>query len=232
VFRWFLTRVQPLRDADGRIVRWFGSNTNIDERRRNDDFKETFVGVLGHDLRNPLNTILTTSRVLVMRQDTPADIRKKLERVTSSGVRMQRMIEQLLDLTRARLTAGIPITLSDTAVDLEVPVTRIVEELRVAHPGSTIELRTTGDCSMRIDTDRFEQVVSNLVGNAVTHGDPTRPIQVDLQSGATAITMSVENHGPPIDSEFPAGSGGARYPDRRQAARRRCAHHGVGHQER
>ena len=56
-FRWFLTRVEPLHDAGGRIVRWFGSNTNIDERRRNDDFRETFLGILGHDLRNPLSTI-------------------------------------------------------------------------------------------------------------------------------------------------------------------------------
>ena len=66
VFRWFLTRVKPFKDDEGRIVRWFGSNTNIDERRRNDDFRETFVGVLGHDLRNPLNTVLMTSRVLTM----------------------------------------------------------------------------------------------------------------------------------------------------------------------
>jgi PAS domain S-box-containing protein len=103
LLRWFLTRVRPLRDADAHIVRWFGSNTNIDDRRRNDDFKETFLGVVGHDLRNPLNTILTTSRVLMLREEVSAEIRKKLERVSASGLRMQRMIEQLLDMTRARL---------------------------------------------------------------------------------------------------------------------------------
>jgi len=88
-FRWFLTRVNPLRDAEGRIVRWFGSNTNIDERRRNEDFRETFLGILGHDLRNPLNTVLTTSRVLEMRPDMPQEIRNRLHRMTSSGVRMR-----------------------------------------------------------------------------------------------------------------------------------------------
>ena len=134
VFRWFLTRVKPLRDDDGRIVRWFGSNTNIDERRRNDDFRETFLGVLGHDLRNPLNTVLMTSRVLTMLPDTPDDIRKRLERITSSGVRMQRMIEQLLDLTRARLTEGIPVTFSAEPVDLGALVTKIVDEMRGGHP--------------------------------------------------------------------------------------------------
>ena len=202
IFQWFLTRVRPLRDANGRIVRWFGSNTNIDERRRNDDFKETFVGVLGHDLRNPLNTILTTSRVLTMREDTTADLRKKLERIISSGVRMQRMIEQLLDLTRARLTAGIPVMLSPDPVNLETSVARIVDEVRAGHPASTIEIRVQGDCSARIDTDRFEQVMSNLLGNAVTHGDATKPIRVTLQSTPTVAIVSVQNQGSVIESQF------------------------------
>ena len=96
VFRWFLTRVHPLYDDAGNVVRWFGSNINIDDRRRNEDFKESFLGILGHDLRNPLNTILTTARVLVRRPDISPEVNKRLERMVSSGVRMQRMIEQLL----------------------------------------------------------------------------------------------------------------------------------------
>jgi PAS domain S-box-containing protein len=201
-FRWFLTRVRPLHDADGRMVRWFGSNTNIDERRRNDDFRETFLGILGHDLRNPLSTILTTIQVLAMRQETPDDIRKWLGRVTASGVRMQRMIEQLLDLTRARLTDGIPVTLSPEEVDLAPLVGKIADEVRAAHPRSTIEVRVEGNCSARIDFDRIEQVVSNLLGNAVTHGDSTTPIRVVLASRPTAVSMTVHNYGAPIDPAF------------------------------
>ena len=144
VFRWFLTRVKPFKDDEGRIVRWFGSNTNIDERRRNDDFRETFVGVLGHDLRNPLNTVLMTSRVLTMLPTTPDAIRKKLERVTSSGVRMQRMIEQLLDLTRARLTDGIPITLSAEPVDLGALLTKIVDEMACRAAELPVRTRCSG----------------------------------------------------------------------------------------
>ena len=123
VFRWFLTRAQPLRDANDKIVRWFGSNTNIDERRRHEVFKETFLAILGHDLRNPLSTILTTSRVLMMRPDTPVEIRKKLERVTSSGVCMERMIEQLLDLARTRL-AGSVHSFAATGTRLETTLPR------------------------------------------------------------------------------------------------------------
>jgi PAS domain S-box-containing protein len=202
VFRWFMTRVEPLHDADGRVVRWFGSNTNIDERRRNDDFKETFVGILGHDLRNPLSTILTTARVLEMRKDLPAEMSRKLARVVSSGVRMQRMIEQLLDLTRARLAGGIPLALSPGEVDLAPIVGKIVDEIRAAHPKSIIQLSVQGPCFARIDADRFEQVVSNLVENAVAHGDETKPIQVRLDGRKAAVSMAVQNQGTPIEPAF------------------------------
>ena len=202
VFRWFLTRVKPFKDDDGRIVRWFGSNTNIDERRRNDDFRETFVGVLGHDLRNPLNTVLMTSRVLAMLPTTPDAIRKKLERVTSSGVRMQRMIEQLLDLTRARLTDGIPLTLSTEPVDLGALLTKIVDEIGEGQPNCRFELDVQGLCTARVDPDRLEQVMSNLLGNAVAHGDQTQPIRVVLHCEADWASLAVHNHGSPIPTDF------------------------------
>jgi PAS domain S-box-containing protein len=201
-FRWFLTRIEPLHDAAGRVVRWFGSNTNIDERRRNDDFKETFLGILGHDLRNPLSTILTTSRVLTMRQDTPVEIRKKLARVASSGVRMQRMIDQLLDLTRARLTTGIPVTVSDGEVPLAPIVLKIVDEIRAAHPESTLEVQAESDCLAPVDVDRFEQVVSNLLGNAMTHGDKAQPVRVTTRATSKEVRLTVHNQGDPIDPAF------------------------------
>ena len=201
-YRWFLTRVEPLHDAEGRIVRWFGSNTDIDERRRNDTFRDVFLGILGHDLRNPLTTILTTSRVLALRADTPDEIRKKLARVTSSGLRMQRMIEQLLDLTRARLTAGIPVTVSAAEVALGPIVTKIVDEVRAAHPGATFEVRLGDDASAPVDADRFEQVVSNLLGNAVTHGDKTKPIRVTMSATPNEVHLTVQNQGEPIEPAF------------------------------
>jgi PAS domain S-box-containing protein len=201
-FRWFLTRVKPLHDNAGRIVRWFGSNTNIDERRRNDDFRETFLGILGHDLRNPLNTILMTARLLEAHHGTPREIRSIVERVTRSGTRMQRMIEQLLDLTRARLTSGIPIVLSSQGIDVAQLVAKIVDEVRAAHPQSLIELRNEHNCTARIDADRVEQVISNLLENAVTHGERGRPIRVNLTSEPEAISVTVHNFGRPIDPAF------------------------------
>jgi len=112
---------------------------------------------------------------------------------------MQRMITQVLDLTRARLTSGIPLALSERPLALDPIVGKIVDEVLTANPGATIDVRVEGDCSALLDTDRFEQVVSNLLGNAVVHGDRARPIRVLLRAHANEVSMTVENQGAPID---------------------------------
>ncbi|HKO91251.1 MAG TPA: MEDS domain-containing protein [Polyangiaceae bacterium] len=174
--------------------------------RANDAFKEVFMGMLGHDLRNPLNTILTTARLMTLRAELAPDSQKRLERVVGNGVRMQRMIEQILDMTRDRLATGIGIVRSP-ARDLVPLVSRSVEEIRLLHPRSNIELFAAGPCLASVDADRFEQVVSNLLGNAATHGDSNRPItvrvsEVSVAGIGPAISLSVRNYGVPIAPGF------------------------------
>lgn len=175
------------------------------QAQANDAFKEVFMGILGHDLRNPLNTILTTARLMTLRGELLPDSQKRIDRVIASGVRMQRMIEQILDMARDRLTTGIAISRT-AARDLVPLVGKIVEETRLAHPERRIELRSEGPCFASVDADRFEQVVSNLLGNAATHGEPTRPIvvQVAQVDGASEpeVSFSVRNYGTPIDPSF------------------------------
>ena len=166
----------------------------------NDSFKEMFLGILGHDLRNPLSSMLTTAQTMTMRGDLGAETNARLSRIVSSGGRMRRMIDQLLDLTRARLADGIPLARSEQ--DLLPLVAKIVDELRTANPGRPIVLQADGPCRARIDADRFEQVVSNLVGNAVTHGDPAGPIHVELSTRETVASLAVHNGGTPIDPEI------------------------------
>jgi signal transduction histidine kinase len=164
----------------------------------NDAFKEMFLGILGHDLRNPLNTVLTTARIMLMSADGGGEGERRLERIVSSGVRMQRMIAQLLDVARARLAEGIPVTGAATQ-DLRPLAEKIVDEARAAHPARRIDLRFQPPCLAHVDADRFEQVASNLIGNAIAHGDPAHPITVALSAGDGLTTFSVHNLGSPID---------------------------------
>jgi signal transduction histidine kinase len=165
-----------------------------------DAFKQMFLGILGHDLRNPLSTILTTARMMTMRE-LPPDEAKKLRRIVSSGDRMRRMVDQILDVTRAKLAAGIPVK-PERGQDLVALVSRIVDEMRAGHPGRAIELEASGAVEACVDPDRFEQVVCNLLGNAVAHGDANKPIRVALTQRERVVSLSVHNHGVAIDPAF------------------------------
>ena len=163
-----------------------------------DAFKEMFLGVLGHDLLNPLHTILTTARLMTMRQELPAASQTRIDRIVSSGTRMQRMIEQIHDMTRDRLAAGIPVA-REREYELTPLVSKIVAEIRTVHPGHVVEFVSEGACKAKVDCDRFEQVVSNLLDNAVVHGDPEKPIRIALCSSTDQVYLSVHNYGSPID---------------------------------
>ncbi len=163
-------------------------------------FKEVFLGMLGHDLRNPLNAILTTARLMTMQKDHDSDTQKKIARVVSSGERMHRMIEQILDATRARLTAGISVSLTEPR-DIVPFVAEVVEELRAAYPERSFQLHAPLPCIARIDLERFAQVLQNLLENAVAHGDPARPISVAAVFDDATVCVSVHNYGQPIDAQ-------------------------------
>jgi signal transduction histidine kinase len=166
-----------------------------------DAYKEMFLGILGHDLRNPLNTVLTTARLMKMRGEAPTDNDRRFDRIISSGVRMQRMIDQLLDVTRARCADGIPVKRTQR-YDLAQLTLKIVDELRAAHPLRKLEVQTDGGCLAYVDADRFEQVISNLLGNAIMHGDPERPITVVVARRERVASVAVHNFGPAIDPAF------------------------------
>jgi signal transduction histidine kinase len=134
---------------------------------------------------------------MLMQRDLPPESQKKLERVVANGVRIERILDQLFDLTHARLAGGVPV--APTAEQDLVPlVSNVVTEMRVAHPSQGFELRTEPPCVMKVDGDRFQQVVSSLLGNAVSHGDRERPITVAVAGGPDGVTVSVHNHGAPI----------------------------------
>jgi signal transduction histidine kinase len=164
-------------------------------------FKEVFLGILGHDLRNPLNTILATARIMQMRNEVKPEACKRVERIVSSSTRMARMIDQILDVTRARLAGGIPIA-DRSAQPLGPLVTKIVDEIRAVHPARSIRLNIEPGCVASVDGDRLEQVVSNIVGNAVTHGDPAQAVSVDVLMRQGVCTIAVHNHGPAIEASF------------------------------
>ena len=160
-------------------------------------FAEMFVGMLGHDLRNPLNAVSMTARLLKRRGGSDE---KAVERILSSADRMSNMVAQLLDLTRSRLAGGI--TIDRKPIRLGEIVNEAVDELRLVHPQRNIRCEVRGDDRTLGDQGRLAQVVSNLVGNAVEHGDPALPVVVALSVSGDRLVLVVQNAGPPIPPEL------------------------------
>ena len=162
----------------------------VDDLRETVRFNEIFTGILGHDLRNPLGAIMTAAE-LALKRDESERLLKPLSRILTSGARMARMIDQLLDFTRVRVGAGIP--LAPRALELSTVVRQVMDELEDAHPNCTLCLEHEGDTSGNWDADRLSQVFSNLVANAVQHGVLEHGVSVRID-GTHAAQVRVEVH--------------------------------------
>jgi sigma-B regulation protein RsbU (phosphoserine phosphatase) len=157
--------------------------------------REQFIAVLGHDLRNPLASVNSGVRLLLR---DPS--REKAERIASmmyaSVLRMSGMIDNVLDFARGRLGGGIGLLRAPT--DLAAALTQVTDELRTAYPQRIIEehyeLPTGVDC----DSARMSQMISNLVGNACSHGDPATPVVVAALVVDGTLQISVVNNGEAI----------------------------------
>ncbi len=167
---------------------------------------ELFAGVLAHDLRNPLGTITTAAQLLLMRHEgsgSAADGETKpLSRILSSGQRMTRMIDQLLDFTRARTGGGIELNLRES--DLGELCADVMGEFEVAHPEWKMHCETIGDLGGSFDADRLLQVLSNLVANAGQHGHLDPGIRLKLDGGhPDFLRVEVHNGGSVPESVLP-----------------------------
>jgi PAS domain S-box-containing protein len=167
-----------------------------EEREQNERFRDLFVGMLGHDLRNPLSAVLTGTSLALRRSELSEADAWTLRRVHTAGQRMARMIEQLLDFTRTRHGGGIPVLREP--VDLREILVHVVDELGSANPEAVIELEHSGATDGAWDGDRLAQVFSNLIHNALQYGHG-EPVRVSVRGADGEVVVRVHNGGDPID---------------------------------
>jgi signal transduction histidine kinase len=163
--------------------------------------QERLVAVVSHDLRNPLGAITMSASAL---QRTIVDPRqaRQVARITASAGRMQALIHDLLEFARCRSgDAGIPVR--RTPERLGEICRRVLEEFRAANPDRSVNLTVSGNDTAELDADRVEQVVANLVANALKHGFAQKPVDVLVTSDAAdAVRLEVRNEGPPIPADL------------------------------
>lgn len=169
------------------------SRRELADERRMAQLREQFIAVLGHDLRSPLASIRTSAFVL-RRQSENAELAGFIDQ---SVARMSAMINDVMDFARGKLGDGIPVKL-EAARPLDETVTHVIRELQTAHPQSQFDVEMDLSAPVACDHGRISQLVGNLLGNAVTHGDPLKPVRLRGAIRGKMLEISVANSGKPI----------------------------------
>ena len=169
-----------------------------DEAKDRASFAEQMIGIVSHDLRNPLSTIQTAAAMLSRGVPPPGQDRM-VARIARASQRADRLIADLLDFTQARLGSGLRVRAEP--IDLHALVAEAVEELALAHPDRNLLHLHHGAGDCRADASRLEQLVGNLVSNAVSYGRSDAPVTVSSTIAAHAFSIAVHNLGAPIPAE-------------------------------
>jgi signal transduction histidine kinase len=187
--------------------------------------RDQFLGILGHDLRIPLGAIVTGAGALTASTGLDDESVRTASRIKDCALRMERMVGDLLDLTRTRLGEGLPIVRAQ--VDLGHVCQQVVAEIHEAYPGALLRFEPNGDLHGEWDRDRLAQAISNLVGNALQHVGKMRPVMVVARGERDEVLLEVHNEGPPIPQSEISGlfEPMAR---RRGAANEKSTHLGLG----
>ncbi len=196
-FRLFAELIGMHLEAQDRML---ASEAALLNERDTARLREQFIAVLGHDLRNPLNAIHSSAEVLRAIPHDP-DAAEFLDIIQRGSQRMGELISNLLDFARGRLGNGISVQRTPDA-DLAPALQHVVTELQTASAGRSIDSRITIHASVAADAARIAQLLSNLLANALTHGDPAAPITVDARTSADAFELFVENRGPALSPEI------------------------------
>ena len=223
MLRWHLSRALPVRDAEGRVVRWFGTNTDIhDQKLASEEYarllaretrarqeaeaanraKDEFLAVVSHELRTPLNAVLGWAEMLRSGKLDPVKAERASEKIVSNARLQAKLIEDLLDVTRI-ITGKLQLDLG--ALDVGTIVLAAADALRPTAEAKGVVLALEDDSRgvvVRGNEARLRQIVTNLVGNAIKFTPAGRRIEVSVRHRGPRLRIEVRDEGEGIAPEF------------------------------
>lgn len=172
------------------------TTSDLVTERATAELREQFIAVLGHDLRTPLSAILTRAELMMRRSDDPAMV-LAADKIRGSALRMSGLVDNVVDFTRGRMGSGLLLELSKHA-NVDLVLEQVIEELRGAFPDRDIGTDIARALALRCDPQRLAQLLSNLLRNALVHGDATRPVTVRAAIEGATFVLEVVNEGPEL----------------------------------
>ena len=194
-YRWLSWNAAPDEDA------FFCSARDITEAKNNEDsirdknfeaeLREQFIAILGHDLRNPLSAVSAALRLIPKSKDE-TQRSELIEAAQGSVSRMAHLINQLMDFARARLGGDVGLEFENVG-NLKSRLHHVVNEIRMGQPNARIEVNYDSESPVFCDPNRMCQLLSNLVSNAVSHGNGNLPITIQMTEEQEFLTLTVAN---------------------------------------
>ncbi len=194
VYRAFLERVFVERDEDGRVIGLVGALTDVEDLRRAADEKDAFLAAATHELRTPVAAGMAVLQLALRRLNAgrEVDARDVLNTVQDQVRRMAKLVDDLLDATRLA-RGGLPLDVAQH--DLVAVVRSVRDRFAALEPDRPLELRAPAALPARVDASRIDQVISNLIANAVRYSEPGSPIEVRVEELGDDAQIAVRDRG-------------------------------------
>lgn len=194
IYRWFLTRLQPIKGIDGQVEYWVGTSTDIDELKQLQQQKDDFIGMASHELKSPLTSLSMSIQMLQKLTQTDissADIPLYVKRAGNSLAKLVKLLDDLVSITKVQQGQAV---MNKKWIDLPQLVHECCEQDRVS---SKHKIEVKGDESLKVCADhaRIEQVITNLVNNAIKYSPRADRVEITVQHDEENAKVSVTDFG-------------------------------------
>ena len=192
----FAELISKQLDAENRQQ---AARSDLSSERETAELREQFIAVLGHDLRTPLGSIALGADLLALKVADPA-LRPVVERIRRSARRMASLVDDVMDFTRGRMGSGIRLKLRRHD-SVHLTLEQVIDEMRGLHPERVIAASIPDLLCLDCDPERLAQLLSNLLANALVHGNAGTPVHIDARHEDGKFVLSVSNEGQDLPPE-------------------------------
>lgn len=204
-YLWVLSRAVPVKDNDGHVIKWYGTNTDISDQKQfvkrlevERDLRDRFVSALTHDLRTPLTAAKISAQLLARKLSQDQDSQKFAIRIADNIDRADIMIRDLLDANMVKAGEKLPVKMAQC--NLDQIISEVLEDLSTLH-GDRFVYSKLGSFDGFWDCSALRRIIENLLNNAIKYGSSSSPIAISLNESHERVSLRVHNAGSYISPE-------------------------------